>query len=330
MRTSKSLGRNTPAEIIARNGGVLPALAGGADSPIPYPLDPVTVSGTEITLDQYVNYPTVITRAIALYAGQRMYANRVFTVGGDVQGGAILFERPNPLLTDLYAARRVQEVAPGGEAPILTFARGVPMVAKPRKIMGKFSVLKEERKRNNPQIVINAIVQAANTLDLGVQTMAMGELNAVIAATSRTFAAGQTWTSATTTTLTTTTKANQPLADLVNVAAFIDNEERGIRLNGAILNPLDWANLVKVYGADGVGPMLESVGITEFFVTPRQTQGRVKLYQAGMVGEWRNEFPLDQLTWEDEETDRTWWYQWSISPAFAVTNQYAILEITGV
>jgi hypothetical protein len=83
------------------------------DNPIPYPLDPVSVSGTLITLDQYVENPTVITRRVAEIAAQRFYAHKIFSAGPEVTGGAILFERPNPLLTDLYAGRRTQEMAPG-------------------------------------------------------------------------------------------------------------------------------------------------------------------------------------------------------------------------
>lgn len=299
------------------------------DAPVTYPLDPASVSGTQITLDQYVNSPTVITRSIAEYSGQRMFANRIFSVGGDVQGGGILFERPNPLLTDLYAARRTQEIAPGTEFPILTFARGVPMVARPRKIGGKFDVTKEERKRNNPQIVLNAITQAGNTILRDVETMALSELNAVITATSRTVT-GQSWSAAADLTFTTKTAAALPIADIVNAQTTVDLEERGHVLNGAIFNPTDLANLTVIYGPEGVAPMLRSVGITEYFSTPRQTAGKVKLYEAGAVGEWRNEFPLDQTTWFDEETDMTWWYQWSVSPTFAVTDQFAIVELTGV
>jgi hypothetical protein len=32
----------------------------------------------------------------------------------------------------------------------------------------------------------------------------------------------------------------------------------------------------------------------------------------------------------DEETDNTWNYQWSISPTFAITDQFALMRLTGV
>jgi hypothetical protein len=316
--------------ILSRHGGPLPRMAGGSpDAPVMYPLDPASVSGTEITLDQYVNSPTVITRAIAEYSQLRMYAHKVFSPGPGVEGGAILFERPNPLLTDLFARRRTQEMAPGTAFPKQEFLRGVPMVARPRKIGEEFEVTKEDRKRNNPRLVLNAITQAGNTILRDIETMALGELNAVIAAETRT-TAGQSWSTAASTTFSTKTAKNQPIADLIAAKTVIDLEERGQVLNAAIINPLDWANLVTIYGPEGVNSMLTSVGIEDYTVTPRQLAGKVKLYQLGAVGDWSNEFPLDQSTWEDEHTDKTWHYAWSVSPTFAVTNQFALLELTGV
>jgi hypothetical protein len=314
--------------MLSRHGGPLPRMAGGAEAPVTYPLDPVSVSGTEITLDQYVNSPTVITRMIAEYSQLRMYAHKVFSPGPGVEGGAILFERPNPLLTDLFAERRTQEVAPGSQFPVQKFLRGVPMVAKPRKIGERFQVTKEDKKRNNPQLILNAIVQASNTLVRDIEIMALGELNAVIAAETRTVA-GQSWTTASEQTFSTKTARNQPIRDLINAQTVIDLEERGYKVDSAIINPLDWANLVTIYGADAVAGVLASVGITDYTLSPRQVAGKVKLYQAGLVGVWSNEFPLSENEWEEKETE-SWWYQWSVSPTFAVTNQFTVIELTGV
>jgi hypothetical protein len=300
------------------------------DAPVTYPLGPPTASGTLITLDQLVQAPTVITRSIAAYSTQKMYANKVFSPGPAVNGGAILYERPNPLLTDLYASRRMQVMAPGTEAPELTFLRGVPMVAVPRKIGGKFRVTKEERQRNQPQVVLNAITQAGNTLLRNVEEMALGELNAVITAESRTVG-GQSWTAASEEEWAKRTEKSQPLRDFINAQVTIENEERGIVLDSAIINPLDWATLATVYGdTAGVNEMLTSTGITNVYKTPRQVRGKVKLFQEGAVGIWSNEFPIDQNTWIADETDRTFWYQWTVSPAFAVTNQFAVVELTGI
>src|SRR5690349_3818888 len=104
------------------------------ENPVAYPLDPVSISGTTVTVDELVNDPSRITRDIADLAMLRFYMPQIFTAAGGVNGGALIFERPNTLDTDIYGGREPKEVAPGEEFPMQIFQRGVPMVARPRKI----------------------------------------------------------------------------------------------------------------------------------------------------------------------------------------------------
>jgi hypothetical protein len=74
-------------------------------------------------------------------------------------------------------------------------------------------------------------------------------------------------------------------------------------------------------------------GIRNIYVTPRATAGVATLFESGSVGEWRNEFPLEEETeWEGVASGgrQRWWYQWSISPLFVVTNPFAILEVRSI
>jgi hypothetical protein len=261
--------------------------------PIPYALEPVSVSGTLLTLDQYVNSPTVITRRIAEIAGQRFYADKIFSAGPPVEGGALLYERPNPLLTDLYASRRTQEIAQGTQFPVLDFARGVPQVAVPRKIGGKIRVFKEERRRNRADLLQNNMVQAGNTLARDIEIMALSEINTVITATSRTTPAAAAWSTYNANTYNNTTRAAQPLSDILTLTTGIDLEERGHHLNAALFHPTDYAALVRYYGASGVRPALEAVGIMDWWTTPRIAAGSVGgggplFFEKGQVGVWSN------------------------------------------
>lgn len=302
----------------------------------PYPLNPVTVSGTDITLDQYVKSPTVRNRRIADIAAQEFFAHNIFSNGGKVQGGAILFERPNPLLTDLYTQRRLQEMAPGTEAPILTFVRGVPMVAYPRKIGGKWGLTREERDVNDPRLAERAMVQLGNTIARDLEVMALSELNAVIAATTRTFAATQTLAASAATTFSTRTASNQPAYDIARMVATIHNEQRGHRMNSAIYNTMDWATLVGIYGVDGTDgnagarAILAANGVTTVDVSVQQPQGKAKFYEAGAVGTWGTQFPIRTIQWTDENEDEKWWSQTTVSPTYAVDDQFAIIEMTGL
>jgi hypothetical protein len=300
-------------------------------SPVSYPLGAPTVSGTTVTVDVALNQPTRILRDIARLTDQKFFASRVFSDAGGVSGGAVLYETPPTTATDLYAERGFQEVAPMEEAPVLTFLRGVPAVAKPRKIMGKFPVAKEQRARNDQRLLQRAMVQASNTLALTLDAMAITLLNAVITANSRT-QAGQSWATAAGTTMTTRSGTNVATADILLARKVIELEQRGHNLNSILIHPNQELSLNQAAAAIGmsIDQMFASVGITNWFASPRVTAGTAILYEAGMVGGWANEFPLAQTTWIEEKTDNTTWFQWSISPAMFIDDWFGILQLTGI
>jgi hypothetical protein len=49
-----------------------------------------------------------------------------------------------------------------------------------------------------------------------------------------------------------------------------------------------------------------------------------------MVGKWNTEFPLEHLSWQDPKEDNKRWEQFTVSPCFAVSDQFALLEQTGL
>jgi hypothetical protein len=302
-----------------------------ASAPVTYPLGPPSVSGTQITLDVALNNPTVIIREIAQLAQQKFFANRVFSDAGGVEGGAVLYELPPTIATDLFAERGFQVVAPGNEAPELTFLRGVPTIAKPQKIMGKFKVLKEQRKRNQTRVLQRAMVQSANTIALTLDAMAVSVLNAAISANSRTLS-GQSWATAAGTTFTTRSGTNVATSDLLSARKAVELEQRGVNLDSALIHPNQELSLAQAASSMGVtiDQIFATAGIENWFSSPRVTAGTAILYESGQVGGWANEFPLELNQWVEEKTDNTNWNQWSVSPAMFVDNPYALLELTGV
>lgn len=299
-------------------------------APVSYPLGAPTVSGTQITVDVLLQNPTRITRDIARLADQQFFASRVFSDAGGVQGGALIFELPPSVATDLFAERGVQEIAPGQEHPIMTFLRGVPVVTKPRKLGGKWFVTKEQRARNDVRVVQRAMVQTANTIALTLDTLAISVLNAAISGNSRTVA-GQSWATAAGTTFTTRSGTNQASADLLAARKLAELEQRGIRLDSALIHPNQELSLAEAASAMGItiDQIFAIAGINNWFSSARVTAGTAILYQSGQVGGWANEFPLTQAVWYENETERTW-YQWNVSPAVFVDNPYAVVELTGI
>lgn len=309
-------------------------------APTAYPLGPPSVSGTTITVDELLNDPTRITRDVADLAMQRFYMDRVFgPPAGGISGGAILFERPNTLATDLYGEREPKEVAPGEEFPLQTFARGVPMVARPRKIGNKWFITKEAVKRNDPSGLRRNIVQTANTIRRRVENMGLAELAAVVAAENR-FGNGTSWATYAGLAPDARTGTTGPVSDVAAVRAIVDLEERGVELDSIILHPNQALSVRQAFPGLTLQQVFNQAddpegggGIRNIFVTPRMTAGRALLFESGNVGTWLNEFPLEEETeWEGVASGgrQRWWYQWSISPAFVVDNQFAIYELRAI
>jgi hypothetical protein len=310
-----------------------------ANDPVQYPLDAPTIVGTTLTIDELLLEPERITRDIADLTMQRFYMDRVFTPGGGVTGGSILFERPNPLATDLYGDREPKEVAPSGEFPLQTFQRGVPMIARPKKIGNKWFVTREAAKRNNPRVLTRNMRRTANTIRRRIENMGISELQAVVAAEAR-FRSGTSWSAYAGTAMISRNGTTGPVADILSTMAAVDLEERGIELDSIILHTNEAQSIQQAYPGQSIRQVLSLAADEEFgmtisnvFITPRYTAGRALLFASGQVGEWRNEFPLmEETEWEGVAAGgrQRWWYQWSISPMFFVDDQFAMIELRGI
>lgn len=299
-------------------------------SPVTYPLGPPTISGNLITVDMALADPTIITRDIARLTDQKFFASRVFADAGTVNGGAILYETPPTTATDLFAERGFQEVAPGEEHPILTFLRGVPVVAKPRKIGGKWPVTKEAAKRNDTRLVSRAMAQTANTLALTLDAMAIAVLNAAITANSRT-TAGQSWATAAGLTTLNVSGTNQAVSDILSVQKVLETEQRGHQVDSILIHPNQHLSLVQAAIRMGttIDTIFEAAGIRNWFSSMRVPAGTAILYEEGMVGGWANEFPLSQDAWYDKDEEQTW-YKWNISPCMFIDDWYGLMQLTGI
>jgi hypothetical protein len=304
-------------------------------APVAFPGPASSVSNNAVTVDNMINNPTTITRDIAQLADKKFFASKVFSNVGGVEGGAVLYELPPTTATDLFGERAFQEVAPGQEFPEQTFLRGVPTIAKPRKIGSKFYVTKEARKRNQTRIVANAINQQANTLALTLDAMAVAVLAASITANSRT-QAGQSWATAAGVTINNSSGTNMAFTDLLLARKVVDLEERGRSLNAALIHPNQELSLAEAATLRGISidQIFAAAGIREWYSSPRVTAGTAILYDADSPpGGWANEFPLEQETeWEGPAAGgrQRWVYQWSISPAMFVDDPYGLLQLTGI
>src|SRR6476661_2126569 len=115
-----------------------------------YPLSAPSVSGTNITVDLMLNQPTRITRYLSDLTLRGYWADKVFTPGGGVSGGAILYTQLTQNELFVASGRDVQNVEPGAEFPLVTFDRPTPLTKQVEKFGGKFFVNDEAKDRNDP------------------------------------------------------------------------------------------------------------------------------------------------------------------------------------
>lgn len=314
-----------------RSYGWLPPMAGAQTTypdAITNPLGPPTVSGTTVTVDFLLNNPTRVTRIIADLVMSNFFLDRVFATGGDVQGGAVLYDQPYSL--DVYTDRDVERVEPGNEFPILTGHRIAPLVAQVEKFGGKFPVTDEARRRNNISRVTNHMRRVANTIVRKMNQRGIAELNAVIAATGRT-ASSISWGAALTTSLTTATPATRPARSFAQAILEAETNEAGYSYDTCIIHPNEAETLRSVYG-DTLDAMLADQGINDLIVTPRATAGTALILAGGSVGELRLEEPLRTITEREgaPELREQTWVQSAVNPVMYVTDPFAIIQLTGI
>lgn len=292
-----------------------------------YPVaSPTVSSGTKVTVDILLRNPRVVERKIANMVLQKFFVDKIFAPAGEITGGAVLYEQATD--NELYASRDVQRIEPGDEYPKITFDRGNMFTAQVEKFGGEFDVPDEVRKRNRLGYVNRRLMILSNTVKRKTQYRAMAELDAAIAAHSRQ-SAGISWLDATTTTNDAITPSAMPTADLAAVLRANEVKELGYDYNMMIINPAEWANLLTTFGPANLPEVLRGFGITDWWVTNRQTAGTAKFLAQGMVGELGYEQPLESKVYREEKRD-TDIVKASVLPVVYVTDPNAILELTGL
>jgi hypothetical protein len=292
------------------------------------PLLAPTVSGTLVTVDFLLNNPTRVTRVIADLVMSNFFLDRIFAMGGDVQGGAVLYDQPTYL--DVYTNRDVERIDPGGEFPILTGVRTAPLVAQVEKFGGKFPVTDEARRRNNITRLTNQMRRVANTMVRKMNQRGIAEINQAVAATGRTFSSIS-WSAALSISNLNVTPATRPMVTLATAVHEAEMNEAGYTYDTMILHPNEAQTLREVYG-NSLDAALSQQGISNPIVTPRAVAGQAIICAGGGVGEMRLEEPMQTVTEYEgaPELRQQTWIQTSVNPVMYVTDPYAIIVATGI
>lgn len=297
-------------------------------APVTFPLGPPTVSGDTLTVDTALKQPTRITRRIADLTLQKFIVSRIFAQGGSVSGGAVVYDQA--VLNELYLDNDVERVAPGDEFPIVGSSRRAPKVAEVEKYGGKFFVFDEARDRNDIAHFNNQVTMLANTIVRKVNTRAVTELEAAITALggAGTFV-GNNWNTVVTAGSSASNHDAWPLNDFAQAQLLADQDELGVEYDVWIGNPVQKAQLVSIYGANGLNDVLAEMGIREFYASNRVANGSAYAVASQQVGELRMEQPLRTETDRIVKNEKTL-VQSSVRPVMYVTNPYSIKKVTGL
>jgi hypothetical protein len=299
----------------------MPSIPGNAQ----HPLGPPTSSGTLITVDMMLQQPTRITAMVMDLSLQKFVADQIFTSGGGVTGGAVVYDVVDS--NWIYSTRDAQEIGPGSEFPIITGDRRPVSIAPVKKWGGRTWISDEARDRNDTILFTNEVRRMTNTIIRKINAVAMQVVQASITASGQTFA-GHSWSAVNLGGVSPTPPQQQPTGDIAAAQAKADIQELGVHYDLLLLNPSDYANLAMVYGQT-LDAVFSNFGITNIISSNRVPAGTGYFVDTGQAGQMRVEKPLGTETYREPNTERTW-VQASVRPVMFVTNPTAILQVTGI
>lgn len=291
-----------------------------------YPLGTPSLSGNNLTVDVMLKEPTRINAYLSNIALKNYFAERIFTNGGGVSGGALVYTQLTS--NDLFPSRGAQRVAPGAEFPEVTFDRPAPLTAQVEKLGGKFRVTNEARDRNDLSMIQNEGIKLGNDIQRQLHARALAELDASITSIgSAVQLTATSWGDAAALTLTTTANNLLPASDFATLRKMAATTEFGVDYNLLIVNPQERANFEIIYGGNGAA-VLAANGMS-MVVSNQVTAGTAYAVAEGQVGQVRYEQPLMTETWNAPEVQSTW-VQASVRSVFAVTNPYSVIRLSGL
>lgn len=143
-----------------------------------YPAPAPTLSGDLETINRFLANPTQLRRRLRGFTDLRFVSDQVLQGRYSLSGGAILYEKSEPIVTD----RTVEQVNPGAEYPMANLPSGTAAIAAAAKWGQKVPITDEEIKRNvyAGQVVDRGLRKVVNTIITQVDSVAMTALASAV------------------------------------------------------------------------------------------------------------------------------------------------------
>lgn len=150
--------------------------------PITYPAAPATLTGDVLTINRFLNSPTLVQRRLRTLAENRFIADALLQGRPGVSGGAVLVETSEGIFAD--RASDPQGIEPGAEYPLTTVSTGIGQLLAVTKRGLDTVVTDEAIRRQGFNPVDRALTKLVNTIVRDVDGIAMAALRAALTTTS--------------------------------------------------------------------------------------------------------------------------------------------------
>lgn len=284
------------------------------------------ITGNLLTVDMALKNPTHIEQRVADIAERDLLVDSVFTEGGPVEGGAVIYAETDE--RDLYTDEDVTDRAPGDEYTIVGTNEREPKLAPVQDFGAKFRITDEARDRNDVIEFDSQVTRLSNTITRKINQRVVATLVAAIPK-ANVYARKTGWQGVVLDGApdTITAPVDRPSADFAVLLAGAEARDLGITYTRLLVNPLAHRDLRITYGTN-LKAMLDDFGL-ELMSSNTVPENQAFLVDPKQVGFVSYENSLTITTWRDEAT-RSTWVQGYANPTMGVTLPAALGVIDGV
>lgn len=217
--------------------------------PFTYPPAPPSLSGDVLSINRFLQNPTLVARRLRTLAEQRFISDALLSQRIQAQGGSVLYETGETIYTDTAPSG----VTPGSEYPLTTVSHGTASLAKTTKWGSDVEVTDEAISRQLINPVERAFEKLTNHMVKTVDGVAMSAINSAV---TQNTAAIASWAG--------TGSTPQILRDIARAKANIDKLNQGYDPDTLVVDDATYANFLSDPGIAGLLPR-------ETSATPVQT-----------------------------------------------------------
>lgn len=197
--------------------------------PTTYPPAPATLSGDVLSINRFLQSPTLLQRALRTIAQNRFIADVLLTGRYQVSGGSIQFQQGESIFSD----RAVESVAAGAPYPRTTVGTGAAQIAAVTKWGQDADVTDEAIKRFLFDPVNRALLKLVNQMVKKVDTVALAVIASQVTTVQHSTAA---WAPG--------TALTNPLYDLMKAQATINALNQGYEADTVVVDDVHYAQLM--------------------------------------------------------------------------------------